>query len=185
MGSRSKGLLKHYGLLLGIFVGFGAFLWIFFQLYVLSKTESEPNSPLRLARYLDIAFGLLGFTSSLALIYGSVVESKTWLSVWTFGSNCVILGNWSWFFYRKYGEESPESLEKARLAGLVLTFLYIGASAPVLFYYKALQSRSPTEDTSHSVTKRKKNALYCPCNHSRDSDEVPVVPVENNLYTPV
>ncbi|XP_040579357.1 uncharacterized protein [Lepeophtheirus salmonis] len=182
MSIKMKGLLKHYGLVLGILVGFGAFLWIFFQLYVLSKTESDSNSPLRLARYLDIAFGLLGFTSSLALIYGSVVESKTWLSVWTFGSLCVILGNWSWFFYRKYGDESPESLNKARLAGLVLTFLYIGASAPVLIYYKALQSGIRE---SSSVYKRKRNPMYCPCNHNRKSDELPVVPVENNLYAPV
>ena len=29
-----------------------------------------------LARYLDISFGLLAFTSSLALLYGAFVESK-------------------------------------------------------------------------------------------------------------
>jgi len=47
-----------------------------------------------MARYLDISFGLLAFSSSLALMYGAFVESKTWISVWTLGSATVLVGCW-------------------------------------------------------------------------------------------
>ena len=47
-----------------------------------------------MARYLDISFGLLAFSSSLALMYGAFVESKTWISVWTLTSATVLVGCW-------------------------------------------------------------------------------------------
>jgi hypothetical protein len=47
-----------------------------------------------MARYLDISFGLLAFSSALALMYGAFVESKTWISVWTLGSATVLVGCW-------------------------------------------------------------------------------------------
>jgi hypothetical protein len=47
-----------------------------------------------MARYLDISFGLLAFSSSLALMYGAFVDSKSWIAVWTLGSATVLVGCW-------------------------------------------------------------------------------------------
>ena len=70
-----KFYLKIYSLSLGFVVSFASFCWIALILYVLSQTDPG-STGLMLARYLDISFGLLAFTSSLALLYGAFVESK-------------------------------------------------------------------------------------------------------------
>ena len=94
-----------------------------------------------MARYLDISFGLLAFTSSLALVYGAFVESKTWLSVWALGSGTVLVACWSWYFYKKYGLASPESLERTQDTMLGLSLTYAVCIMPVLaYYYKYLES---------------------------------------------
>ena len=70
-----KFYLKIYSLSLGFVVSFASFCWMALILYVLSQTDPG-STGLMLARYLDISFGLLAFTSSLALLYGAFVESK-------------------------------------------------------------------------------------------------------------
>ena len=70
-----KFYLKIYSLSLGFVVSFASFCWIALILFVLSQTDPG-STDLMLARYLDISFGLLAFTSSLALLYGAFVESK-------------------------------------------------------------------------------------------------------------
>ena len=84
MAERSKRCLKVYSEVLGIGVSFCAFIWVLFQIYLVAQTPEDQND-LRMARYLDICFGLLAFFSSLALMYGAFVESKTWIGAWTLG----------------------------------------------------------------------------------------------------
>ena len=131
--------LRIYCLSLGFTTSFSAFLWTVFQVYLLYTTASDLND-LMVARYLDICFGLLGLSSSLALLYGAFVESKTWLTVWTLLSTTLIIGRWAWFFYQKYGIEHPESLEEAQEAGVILSIIYIILIIPVLINYKYLES---------------------------------------------
>lgn len=131
--------LKIYCLFLGFITTFVAFMWIALQIYALDSTSSELNDEI-VARYLDISFGALGLSSSLALLYGAFVESKTWLTVWTLGSTTLIIGRWAWFFYTKYGIEHPESLDEAQEMGVILSVIYIVLIIPVLIYYKYLES---------------------------------------------
>ena len=67
MGSSGKLCLKVYSLCLGCAVSFSSFLWLALILYVLSQTDPEARD-LLMARYLDLSFGLLAFTSSMALV---------------------------------------------------------------------------------------------------------------------
>ena len=131
--------LKIYCLFLGFITTFVAFMWIALQIYALDSTSSDLNDEI-VARYLDISFGALGLSSSLALLYGAFVESKTWLTVWTLGSTTLIIGRWAWFFYTKYGIEHPESLDEAQEMGVILSVIYIVLIIPVLIYYKYLES---------------------------------------------
>ena len=102
--------LKVYSGILGLFVSLFAFIWVFFMVYLVSDTP-ESEHDLRMARYLDICFGLLAFFSSLALMYGAFVESKTWISAWTLGSGTVVVGMWAWYFHRKFSQTPhPEGL---------------------------------------------------------------------------
>ena len=131
--------LRIYCVSLGLTSSFTAFLWSIFQIYLLYTTASDQND-LMVARYLDISFGLLGLSSSLALLYGAFVESKTWLTVWTLGSTTLIIGRWAWFFYQKYWIVHPESLKEAQKAGMILSGIYIILIIPVLINYKYLES---------------------------------------------
>lgn len=136
----SRLYLSMYSLCLGIVASVAAFLWIALILYALSLTDPSAND-LLMARYLDVSFGLLAFTSSLSLIYGAFVESKTWLSVWTLGSATVLVGQWSFLFYRKYGNgSSPESLKDVQMVMGLLSVFYALALLPVVRYYKLLES---------------------------------------------
>ena len=72
-----KYYLKIYSISLGALASFAAFFWIALVLYILSQTDPT-STDLLMRRYLDISFGLLAFTSALALVYGAFVESKTW-----------------------------------------------------------------------------------------------------------
>ena len=102
--------LKVYSGILGLFVSLFAFIWVFFMVYLVSDTP-ESQTDIRMARYLDICFGLLAFFSSLALMYGAFVESKTWISAWTLGSGTVVVGMWAWYFHRKFSKAPhPEGL---------------------------------------------------------------------------
>jgi hypothetical protein len=134
-----KFYLKIYSLSLGFVVSFASFTWVMLILYVLSLTDPSATD-LLMARYLDISFGLLAFTSSLALLYGAFVESKSWLSVWTLGSATVLVGCWTWYFYRKYGESTPESLDKTHDTLLTVSVVYAASVIPVVMYYKYLES---------------------------------------------
>ena len=49
--------LKVYSGILGLFVSLFAFIWVFFMVYLVSDTP-ESEHDLRMARYLDICFGL-------------------------------------------------------------------------------------------------------------------------------
>ena len=135
--------IKFYCIGLGFTTSFFAFLWMAFQLYILSATSPTQND-LIVARYLDISFGLLGISSSLALLYGAFVESKTWITVSTLGSGFLIVGRWAWFFYRKYGVEHPESLKEAQQLGVICSVIYIILVIPVLVYYRFLESNHTT-----------------------------------------
>lgn len=98
------------------------------------------QTDLIVGRYLDISFGLLGLSSSVALLYGAFVESKTWISVWTLGSATVVVGFWGWYFYRCYGVDHPESYVEAKSIGLALSVWYVILIIPVLVYSRYLQS---------------------------------------------
>ena len=110
--------LKVYSCILGFLVCLSAFIWVFFMIYLVSDTP-ESEHDLRMARYLDICFGLLAFFSSLALMYGAFVESKTWISAWTLGSGTVVLGRWVWYFHRKFSKSPhPEGMYFLQLSFL-------------------------------------------------------------------
>ena len=155
--SAAKLCLKCYSLCLGCVVSFSSFLWLALILYILSQTDPAARD-LLMARYLDLSFGLLAFTSSLALVYGAFVESKTWLSVWTLGSATVLIACWTWYFYKKYGLDTPESLERTHDTMLALTVTYAIAILPVLAYYKYLES-GPEAFTSSIITTTRKGLV--------------------------
>ena len=147
--------LKIYCLCLGFTTSFLAFLWTLFQFYLLYTTASTQHD-LMVARYLDISFGLLGLSSSLSLLYGAFVESKTWLTVWTLGSTTLIIGRWAWFFYQKYWVEHPESLKEAQQIGVILSVIYIVLIIPVLINYKYLESNHLSfSEWIHDISKGK------------------------------
>jgi len=131
--------LKVYCCALGILASFSAFVWIAFHAYAMSMTQ-KGQTDLIVGRYLDISFGLLGLSSSAALLYGAFVESKTWISVWTLGSATVVIGFWGWYFYRCYGVDHPESYVEAKSIGLALSVWYVILIIPVLVYSRYLQS---------------------------------------------
>ena len=85
-----KYCLQHYSMLLGGLVSLLSFVWMALVLYALSRTDPDAND-LLMARYLEISFGLLAFTSALSLVYGAFVESRSWISVWTLGSATVLV----------------------------------------------------------------------------------------------
>ena len=76
--------LKYYSEILGLLVCIFAFMWVIFQVYLMDQTPDNQKD-LHVARYLDICFGVCAFFSSLALMYGALIESKTWISAWTLG----------------------------------------------------------------------------------------------------
>ena len=153
MPSSAKFYLKLYSVFLGMVAAFLSFCYVTLMLYVVSQTDPAAED-LLMARYLDISFGLLAFTSSLSLVYGAFVESKTWLTVWTVGSATVMVGNWCWLFYRKYGLSEPESLQRTQawLAGL--TVAYAALVLPVLKYYRLLESTIVRAAATTTVRKR-------------------------------
>jgi len=151
--------LKLYSLVLA---GVGlllSFIWICFQLYVLSQTTTHE---LRLQRYLDIFLGLLLLVSLVCLLYGGYSESRLWIIAFITGSLAVVLTYWSWFLYIKYsGMEYPESEETAGEVGGVLSALYVLLLLPILLLYRSLElaaSRSPVHNTDY--IKRKPPPKY-------------------------
>lgn len=138
-----KFYLKVYCITLGFVTSFASFLWLSLILYVLSRTD--PNAAdLIMARYLDISLGLLAFSSSLGLVYGAFVESKSWIAVWTLGSMTWIIGNWSWLFYRKYGLVTPEAVDENQKVLTYLSVAYVIVLLPVIKYYKLLENLRST-----------------------------------------
>jgi len=131
--------LKVYSGILGLFVSLFAFIWVFFMVYLVSDTP-ESEHDLRMARYLDICFGLLAFFSSLALMYGAFVESKTWISAWTLGSGTVVVGMWAWYFHRKFSQTPhPEVVTDFESAGIALTVVYFLSTLPVWIFQHKIQ----------------------------------------------
>ncbi len=136
---RARTVLRAYSEILGLAISFFAFVWVMFQIYLVAHT-SEDQHDLLMARYLDISFGLLAFSSSLALMYGAFVESKTWLSAWTLGSATVVVGMWVWYFYRKFNyPPHPEVVRDGETAGIVLTAVYVGCSVPVWVFQNMIE----------------------------------------------
>ena len=99
----SRRCLKTYSIIFGFIISFLAFLWVAFQVYLISEINSNAHD-LRMARYLDICFGFLAFFSAAALMYGAFVESKTWMSAWILGSIIVLLGRWLWYLKGKFSQ---------------------------------------------------------------------------------
>lgn len=136
-GARSA--LRIYSEILGFVVCFSAFIWVMFQVYAIFQTP-EHQHELRMARYLDICFGCLAFFSSLALMYGAFVESKTWISAWTLGSLTVVIGMWAWYFHKRYSETPhPEVTRDFETAGIVLTAIYCAACLPVWLFQHQIE----------------------------------------------
>jgi len=131
----SRYCLKIYSELLGVLVSFCAFIWVIFHIFIMWNT---PNDDLKMARYLDICFGVLAFFSALALMYGAFVDSKTWLLIWTLGSMTGVVGKWVFYCYGKFtAQPHPEVVKPFETAGVVLTFIYLLLSLPVwIFQYK-------------------------------------------------
>jgi len=135
----SRYCLKIYSELLGVLVSFCAFIWVIFHIFIMWQTSQSYNDDLRMARYLDICFGVLAFFSALALMYGAFVDSKTWLLVWTLGSMTGVVGKWVFYCYGKFSasQSHPEVVKPFETAGVVLTFIYLLLSLPVwIFQYK-------------------------------------------------
>jgi hypothetical protein len=131
--------LRIYSQILGLAVSFFSFVWVLFQVYLVAQTPGDQHD-LRMARYLDICFGLLAFFSSLALMYGAFVESKTWLSAWTLGSITVVVGMWVWYFYGKFhAPDHPEVVKDSEKAGIVLTVIYFGSTVPVWVFQNMIE----------------------------------------------
>lgn len=132
--------LKIYSGVLGAFVCLSSFLWVMFHVYLIFQTP-DYETELRMARYLDICFGCLAFFSSLALMYGAFVESKTWLSAWTLGSMTVVIGMWGWYFHKKYSKTPhPEVMTPFERTGEVLTGVYVAAILPVWFFQRQIET---------------------------------------------
>ena len=94
--------LRLYSLVLG---GLGlamSFLWVCFQLYVLSQTTRQE---LRILRYLDIFLGIILFIAMLSLLYGSYFHSQISLTAFITTSLGVILSYWGLFTYYSYNSE--------------------------------------------------------------------------------
>ncbi len=89
MSTPARWCLQCYSVCLGCSLSFSSFVWMSLVLFALSRTDPRSDE-LMTERYLECSLGLLGFTSSLALVYGAFVESRTWLSVWTIGSATVL-----------------------------------------------------------------------------------------------
>ena len=90
MSTPARWCLQCYSVCLGCSLSFSSFVWMSLVLFALSRTDPRSDE-LMTERYLECSLGLLGFTSSLALVYGAFVESRTWLSVWTIGSATVLV----------------------------------------------------------------------------------------------
>jgi len=153
--------LKLYSLVLG---GLGlilSFIWVCFQLYVLSQTT---NYELRLQRYLDIFLGLLLLLSLVCLLYGSYCESRIWIIAFITTSLAVVLTYWCWYLYIKYaGMEYPESEETAVEVGGILSCLYTILLLPILALYRSLElaaSNPVTPRSQNSYKKRKPPPKY-------------------------
>lgn len=132
--------LKVYSGVLGAFVCITSFLWVMFHVYLIFQIPDH-ETELRMARYLDICFGCLAFFSSLALMYGAFVESKTWLSAWTLGSMTVVIGMWGWYFHKKYSKTPhPEVMTPFERAGVALTGFYILSILPVWFFQRQIET---------------------------------------------
>ena len=140
MAIGARQALKVYSGLLGLSVCIAAFMWVCLQIYLVSETD-EGLHDLRMARYLDICFGLLAFFSSMALMYGAFVESKTWLSAWTLGSMTVVIGMWAWYWYGKYTAVNPHPEVKTDFekAGGALTLIYFLAEIPVWTFQRRIE----------------------------------------------
>jgi len=155
--------LKLYSLVLAALGLLLSFIWICFQLYVLSQTTIYE---LRLQRYLDIFLGLLLLLSLVCLLYGSYCESRIWIIAFITGSLAVVLTYWCWYLYIKYsGMEYPESEQTAGEVGGVLSVLYILVLLPVLLLYRSLElahTQQPNigSPRSSSYIKRKPPPKY-------------------------
>jgi len=142
--------LKLYSLVLAALGLLLSFIWVCFQLYVLSQTT---NYELRLQRYLDIFLGLLLLLSLVCLLYGSYSESRIWIIAFITGSLAVVLTYWCWYLYIKYsGMEYPESEQTAGEVGGVLSILYIIVLLPVLLLYRSLELAAHSPSSQQSTT---------------------------------
>ncbi len=90
ISTTARWCLQCYSVCLGCSLSFAAFVWMALVLFALSRTDPRAED-LMASRYLECCLGLLAFTSSLSLVYGAFVESRTWLSVWTLGSATVLV----------------------------------------------------------------------------------------------
>jgi len=126
-------------ILFGFLISFLAFLWVAFQVYLISEISSNQHD-LRMARYLDICFGFLAFFSAAALMYGAFVESKTWMSAWILGSIIVLLGRWLWYLKGKFSQPShPEIKTGFENAGLAVSVTYILLGIPILVFHRMIE----------------------------------------------
>ena len=125
----SRRCLKTYSILFGFLISFLAFLWVAFQVYLISEISSNQHD-LRMARYLDICFGFLAFFSAAALMYGAFVESKTWMSAWILGSIIVLLGRWLWYLKGKFSQVNIY-LYYSYLCGLFRLYLFENCSQSI------------------------------------------------------
>ena len=92
-----------------------------------------------MARYLDISFGLLAFSSSLALMYGAFVESKTWISVWTLTSATVLVGCWvrnncTNFYFIVLSFSNSQRLQVQKITKAI----FLSCKTILLFHFKQL-----------------------------------------------
>jgi len=135
--SSIKWCLKLYSLVLGGIGLFLSFLWVCFQLYVLSQTTRHE---LRLLRYVDIFLGLILFLSMLSLLYGGCFHSQISITAFITSSLGVMISYWCLYAYASYNNDDlPVYDDQAGSIGLFLTVLYLLFLLPILLLYRSLE----------------------------------------------
>ena len=113
--------IRLYSIVLAILGIALSFIWIIFQLYILSQTT---NQELRLLRYLDIFLGIILFISMLCLFYGSYFYSQIFITAFITTSLGVIIFYWCLFLYYTFNNGDLPLYDNQVSTVLILLILH-------------------------------------------------------------
>merc|ERR1719499_1291810 len=155
--------VKLYSLVLASLGLFISFLWVCFQLYVLSHTTSQE---LRVLRYFDIFLGVILIISMSCLLYGGYFYSQISITAFITTSLGVMITYWCLFTYFSYNNDDlPLYDDQAGSIGLLLTVLFLLLLLPVLLQYRLLE-KEPDQQTRNDDTwphRRRPPPKYSEC----------------------